>query len=43
MRFVLEQRGLRLLSNEFSGTINLQQFEKKQGHTPKNLMDPYDD
>ena len=43
MRFVLEQPGLRLVSNEFPGTINLEQFERKQGHTPHSIMDPYDD
>src|SRR5436305_5849775 len=31
MRFVLDQPGLRLVSNEFSGTINREQFDKKQG------------
>ena len=43
MHFVLEQPGLRLVSNEFWGTINLEQFERKQGHTPHSIMDPYDD
>lgn len=43
MRFVLDQAGLHLVSNEFSGTINLEQFDKKQGHTPGSIMDPYDD
>jgi len=26
-----------------AGTINLEQFERRQGHTPINTMDPYDD
>jgi hypothetical protein len=43
MRFVLDQPGLHLVSNEFSGTINIEQFERRQGHTPANIMDPYDD
>ena len=43
MRFVLDQPGLHLVSNEFAGTINLEQFEKRQGHTPTNIMDPYVD
>lgn len=43
MRFVLDQPGLHLVSNEFSGTINVEQFERQQGHTPANIMDPYDD
>ena len=43
MRFVLEQKGLRLVSNEFAGSIHREQFTKKQGHTPTNLMDPYDE
>jgi len=41
MRFVLEQPGLRLVSNEFAGSVNLEQFEVLQGHTPTNIMDPY--
>ena len=43
MRFVLEQPGLRIVSNEFAGTINLEQFDKRQGHSPVSIMDPYDD
>jgi hypothetical protein len=43
MRFVLDQPGLHLVSNEFSGTINLEQFDRKQGHSPVSIMDPYDD
>jgi hypothetical protein len=43
MRFVLDQPGLHLVSNEFSGTINLEQFDKKQGHSPVSIMDPYDE
>src|SRR6266850_692586 len=31
MRFVLDQPALHLVSNEFAGTINLEQFEKRQG------------
>lgn len=43
MRFVLEQPGFRIVSNEFRGSINVEQFDRKQGHTPTNIMDPYDD
>jgi len=43
MRFVLEQEGLKLVSNEFDGSINREQFTKKQGHTATNIMDPYDE
>jgi hypothetical protein len=43
MRFVLDQPGLHLVSNEFPGAINLDQFERKQGHSPVSIMDPYDD
>jgi len=43
MRFVLEQQGLKLVSNEFEGTVNREQFVKLQGHEPTNLMDPYND
>jgi|SRR5215212_2402337 len=43
MRFVLEQEGLRLISNEFEGSINREQFIRLEGHTPGNIMDPYDD
>ena len=43
MRFVFEQPGLRLVSNEFPGTINPEQFTRRQGHTPASIMDPYDD
>lgn len=42
MRFVLEQEGLTLRSNEFSGTINPEQFEQLEGHQATNIMDPYD-
>ena len=43
MRFVLDQPGLHLVSNEFAGAINLEQFDKKQGHSPVSIMDPYDE
>ena len=43
MRFVLEQPGFRIVSNEFRGSINVEQFDRKQGHTPTNIMDPYND
>jgi hypothetical protein len=33
----------RLVSNEFEGAINVEQFSAKQGHTPTGLMDPYND
>jgi hypothetical protein len=29
--------------NEFEGGINPEQFARKQGHTPDNLMDPYNE
>jgi hypothetical protein len=42
MRFVLQQEGLTLRSNEFSGTVNPEQFEKLEGHQATSIMDPYD-
>lgn len=41
MRFVLEQEGLTLRSNEFEGWIHPEQFEQKEGHMATNIMDPY--
>jgi hypothetical protein len=43
MRFVLKDEMLRLVSNEFAGTINPEQFTIKQGHSPTGIMDPYND
>jgi hypothetical protein len=33
----------RVVSNEFEGSVFLDQFSKKQGHNPNGLMDPYDE
>lgn len=42
LRFVL--RGEKpIVSNEFAGQVNPAQFTVKQGHTPSDLMDPYED
>lgn len=41
MRFVLTQGTARVYSNEFEGSMSLGQFEKKEGHTPAGIMDPY--
>lgn len=30
-----------LISNEFEGSLNPEQFTVKEGHKPSNLMDPY--
>lgn len=30
-----------IYSNEFAGSINLEQFSVQQGHTPQGIMDPY--
>lgn len=43
MRFVLTTKEGNVYSNEFDGWIHLEQFEKREGHTPTNIMDPYDD
>ena len=32
-----------IYSNEFEGSINKEQFTQKQGHTPSDIMDPYDE
>jgi hypothetical protein len=32
---------LRVLSNEFEGSVNDKQFTIQQGHTPADIMDPY--
>jgi hypothetical protein len=43
-RFELHIRGnLTIYSNEFSGSFNEEQLEKKQGHKATNIMDPYND
>ncbi|NRA91188.1 MAG: hypothetical protein HRU26_00635 [Psychroserpens sp.] len=34
---------LTVYSNEFEGSFNEVQLERKQGYTPKNFMDPYND
>jgi len=44
MRFVLTREdGPPLYSNEFEGSINLAQFDKREGHVATNVMDPYDE
>lgn len=35
--------GTPVYSNEFEGSINLEQFTEKEGHSATNVMDPYDD
>lgn len=35
--------GVLFVSNEFEGSINPEQFAEKQGHTPENIMNPYDE
>lgn len=42
LRFALQGKQP-IHSNEFEGSINPQQFTEKQGHTPTNLMDPYNE
>jgi hypothetical protein len=42
LRFVLMGEKL-VYSNEFEGSVNPEQFAIKQGHTPTNIMDPYND
>ncbi len=32
-----------LFSNEFEGSVNPDQFTKKEGHQPTDVMDPYND
>lgn len=43
LRFVLQGGKAPVYSNEFEGSINLQQFTVKQGHTPTNIMDSYNE
>jgi len=44
LRFVLRIEGeMPVYSNEFEGSVNPEQFTEKQGHTPTNLMDPYNE
>jgi hypothetical protein len=43
MRFVLMRQEGNVYSNEFEGAIHPDQFEKKEGNTPTNIMDPYND
>ena len=43
LRFKLtDQDGWTLVSNEFDGSINIEQFTEKQEYQPQGLMDPYD-
>lgn len=42
LRFVLQGKEP-IYSNEFEGSINPEQLTQKQGHSPTNLMDPYDE
>jgi hypothetical protein len=42
LRFVLLGKEP-IYSNEFEGSINPEQFTKKQGHQPTDIMDPYSD
>jgi hypothetical protein len=42
LRFVLQGKQP-LYSNEFEGSINPGQFTQKQGHTPTDIMDPYNE
>lgn len=35
--------GSEIHSNQFEGSVNSEQFTIKQGHTPTNIMDPYDE
>jgi hypothetical protein len=42
LRFILQGKEP-ICSNEFEGSINPGQFTHKRGHTPTNLMDPYDE
>ncbi len=42
-RFQLDTGNLTLYSNEFKGSFNKSQLEKKQGHKSTGLMDPYED
>jgi hypothetical protein len=42
LRFRLDQRDQPpIYSNEFEGSVNPEQFTRKQGHQPTNIMDPY--
>ena len=43
MRFVLEQQDLKLVSNEFAGSINREQFTVVRKPEPWDIMDPYSD
>jgi hypothetical protein len=44
LRFVLQIPGESpIYSKEFEGSVNPEQFTEKQGHTPTNLMDPYNE
>lgn len=43
LRFRLDAPDGPVYSNVFKGTIDPLQFGEKQGHTPSNLMDPYDE
>lgn len=45
LRFSLRMAGRDepIVSNEFEGSVNPEQFKEKQGHTPTNIMDPYDE
>jgi len=43
LRFKLMNGASTLYSNEISAGINRGQLKEKEGHTPKDLMDPYND
>ena len=43
MRFRLRAEDGQIYSNEFAGSVNLDQFSVRQGHEATSLMDPYVD